>query len=204
MSFRVPRTLNDINEFGLNPIPFYVTGKEVTILLAGALVGYVGSYPFLEGNVFGVVCGIVGCIVGMLFVKGQKKKHPPGWPWIWDLQLASGLMSPTKGLYSRRAWEPKIIWISMHHIPQPSPYLTGQTKAGTDLTVASPEQQALPPLTAPSFLVPPRRRRVYVDKPSPAPAWFAHAYGFKDIVNPTIPITVTWAKVPEKPIEGQG
>lgn len=201
MPFRLPRTLNDVNEFGMNPIPFYVTGQEVSIVFTIAVMGYVGSYPVLEGNVFGMLTGLIFGIFGIFLVKGQKKKHPPGWPWFWDLRLASGLMSGTQGLYSRRFWEPKVIWFSMHHIPQPSLYLTGQSKPGGDLTVASPQQQGLAPLVAPSLLVPPRRRRVYQDKPSAAPSWFAHADGFKDTVNPTIPITVVWARVPEKSID---
>ena len=194
MPFQIPHTINDENEWSLPILPFYVTGKEFALIAAGAGLGYLVGYPIFDGNLINLAIAVIIGLIGAAMVKAQKKKHPPGWPWLWDFLLAHGLrgkrglMKPSK----------KIVWFSMHHNPAPAGFLTGATKPGIDLTVSAPWQLITPPATIPASMVPPRRRRTYVDKPSPAPPWFAHAQGFSGVVSPTIPVTIRWVAIQDE------
>lgn len=194
MPFEVPATINDENEWAFPGLPFYVTDKEFGLIIMFAFTGYLATYPIFTGNVFGVALTIICAIAGAALVKKQKSKHPAGWPWLWDWMLDHGLR-PKRGLMKPQSG---ILRISMHHIAQPSLFLTGSTRPGADLTVAAAWQANIPPIVTPSPMVPRRRRRVYTKERSPAPPWFAHAQGFKDAVNPTLPYTVTWKAVQDE------
>jgi hypothetical protein len=194
MPFEVPATINDENEWAFPGLPFYVTDKEFGVIALFAFSGYLAVFPILNGNLFNTICAILFLIVGAAVVKRQKTKHPAGWPWLWDWMLDHGLR-PKRGLMKP---ERGIIRLSMHHIAQPSLFLTGASRPGIDLTVGAPWQATIPPIVTPAPMVPRRRRRIYTKDPSPAPPWFAHAQGFKDVVDPKFPFTVTWKAVQDE------
>lgn len=195
MPFQIPSTINDENEWSLPGLPFYVTNKEFSLIFVAATMSYVGAYPIVGGSLLNLAVAAIAFMIGAALVKREKKKHPAGWPWLWDKMLTLGLR-PQRGLIK---YSKSLVWLSMHHVPRPALFLTGASQSGSDLTVSAPWQLITPPATQPARMVPPRRRRVYDPRtPSPAPPWFAHADGYRDVVEPTIPISIRWEVSPDE------
>ncbi len=191
--FELPWTLNDENEFGIPMLPWYVTNQEMGLAVLGTIFTYIICSPVLGTGLINFAAMAVSGVVIMHSMMRYKNGKPASW--LWDLRLALGMFPLQRGLLKVTR---HVRWLSQHHLARPSPFLTGVGKVGEDLTISAPWMVVLPPVTnwAPCF--PPRRRRVFSAKAAPAPIWFQVANGFANVVNPRIPVTVTWELKPER------
>ncbi|HYE08259.1 MAG TPA: hypothetical protein VEL07_22285 [Planctomycetota bacterium] len=186
-SFELAWTLNDENEFGVPVLPIYLTMQEMGLVILGCIFSYVAAAPVIGTG----LANFAFMLVATLTLVSWMSKHKNGKPasWLWDLRLGFGLLPLGRGLIKGGKG---VRWLSMHHVAQPSVFLTGETTVGEDLTMSAPWMQQLVPAVDWPPLIVPRRRRGYRRDPSPAPAWFRAANGFGRVVNPRIPLTVTW------------
>src|SRR4051812_3154683 len=189
--FALAWTLNDENEFGVPVLPVYLTLQEMGLVILGCIFSYVAAAPVIGTG----LANFAFMLVATLSLTSWMTKHKNGRPasWLWDLRLGFGLLPQQRGLLKGGGG---VRWLSMHHVARPSVFLTGMSKAGEDLTMSAPWLIDFAPAVDWAPLLVPRRRRAYHAAAAPAPAWFAVADGFARVVNPRIPVTVTWTIQP--------
>jgi conjugative transfer region protein (TIGR03750 family) len=193
--FEVPWTMNDEDESGFGM--WYLTRSEFGLALLSVIIWYMLFLPLfiaLHGwkyaNLLHGTLSIICVLWFITWMTNYKRGKPTSW--LWDALLALGTLPEQRGLMKNRRG---IRWLSMLHLAKPSVFVAGAKKAGEDLTISAAWMTIMPPIVEWAPLILPRRRRLFSDKPSPAPVWFYGANGFADVVNARIPVTVEYIVV---------